>query len=179
MTRNQPACLDNSEYLAFVRQNYLTRLKDNLPKSVLDQNTWLTPPPIMQEVSLHTFKGLHFFYDLADTFIQSDTQKVHTESKAENQMCTVPISLCFTLLDIFLFEYTHGTIQLCIEPFLLFAPADVSAAEGPVHSSHGTEVCAGSHTTEEDAGRKHGHCHYLLRPPSSARQQASDTGPGA
>ncbi|XP_046900302.1 unconventional myosin-Ih [Hypomesus transpacificus] len=51
MTRNQPACLDNSEYLAFVRQNYLTRLKDNLPKSVLDQNTWLTPPPIMQETS--------------------------------------------------------------------------------------------------------------------------------
>ncbi|KAG9335065.1 hypothetical protein JZ751_005740, partial [Albula glossodonta] len=52
MTRNQPACVDNSEYLAFVRQNYLTRLKDNLPKTVLDKNTWLTPPPIMVELQL-------------------------------------------------------------------------------------------------------------------------------
>uniref|UniRef100_A0A8C7DB24 Myosin IH n=1 Tax=Oncorhynchus kisutch TaxID=8019 RepID=A0A8C7DB24_ONCKI len=51
MTRNQPACVDNTEYLAFVRQNYLTRLKENLPKTVVDKNTWLTPPPIMQEVS--------------------------------------------------------------------------------------------------------------------------------
>ncbi|XP_028830567.1 unconventional myosin-Ih isoform X3 [Denticeps clupeoides] len=51
MTRNQPACMDNSEYLAFVRQNYLTRLKDNLPKSILQRNAWLTAPPIMQEAS--------------------------------------------------------------------------------------------------------------------------------
>lgn len=50
MTRNQPACVDNSEYLAYVRQNYLTRLKENLPKTVLEKDSWLTPPPIMQEV---------------------------------------------------------------------------------------------------------------------------------
>lgn len=50
MTRNQPASLDNSEYLAYVRQNYLTRLKDNLPKTVIEKDSWLTPPPIMQEV---------------------------------------------------------------------------------------------------------------------------------
>uniref|UniRef100_A0A8C5D8T1 Unconventional myosin-Ih-like n=1 Tax=Gouania willdenowi TaxID=441366 RepID=A0A8C5D8T1_GOUWI len=50
MTRYQPACIDNSEYLAYVRQNYLTRLSDNLPKTVLDKDSWLTPPPIMQEV---------------------------------------------------------------------------------------------------------------------------------
>jgi len=42
--------MDNSEYLAFVRQSYLTRLKEYLPKSVTDKTTWLTPPPIMQEV---------------------------------------------------------------------------------------------------------------------------------
>uniref|UniRef100_A0AAY4BB67 Myosin IHb n=1 Tax=Denticeps clupeoides TaxID=299321 RepID=A0AAY4BB67_9TELE len=48
---NLPACMDNSEYLAFVRQNYLTRLKDNLPKSILQRNAWLTAPPIMQEAS--------------------------------------------------------------------------------------------------------------------------------
>uniref|UniRef100_A0A671NWV0 Unconventional myosin-Ih-like n=1 Tax=Sinocyclocheilus anshuiensis TaxID=1608454 RepID=A0A671NWV0_9TELE len=52
MNRNQPVSMDNSEYLAFVRQSYLTRLKDNLPKSVLDKTTWLTPPPIMQEASV-------------------------------------------------------------------------------------------------------------------------------
>uniref|UniRef100_A0A6Q2YKS6 Myosin IHb n=1 Tax=Esox lucius TaxID=8010 RepID=A0A6Q2YKS6_ESOLU len=51
MTRNQPVSVDNSEYLDYVRQNYLTRLKESLPKTVLDQNTWLTPPPIMKEVS--------------------------------------------------------------------------------------------------------------------------------
>uniref|UniRef100_A0A8C2AZD9 Myosin IHb n=1 Tax=Cyprinus carpio TaxID=7962 RepID=A0A8C2AZD9_CYPCA len=50
MNRNQPVSMDNSDYLAFVRQSYLTRLKDNLPKSVLDKTIWLTPPPIMQEV---------------------------------------------------------------------------------------------------------------------------------
>uniref|UniRef100_A0A8C2AZZ2 Myosin IHb n=1 Tax=Cyprinus carpio TaxID=7962 RepID=A0A8C2AZZ2_CYPCA len=52
MNRNQPVSMDNSDYLAFVRQSYLTRLKDNLPKSVLDKTIWLTPPPIMQEASV-------------------------------------------------------------------------------------------------------------------------------
>ncbi|XP_024113501.1 unconventional myosin-Ic isoform X2 [Oryzias melastigma] len=51
MTRNQPACVDNSEYLTYVRLNYLTRLKENLPKTVLEKDSWLTPPPIMKEVS--------------------------------------------------------------------------------------------------------------------------------
>lgn len=50
MTRNQPACIDNEEYLAYVRQNYLTRLKENLPRTVLDKDAWLTAPPVMQEV---------------------------------------------------------------------------------------------------------------------------------
>ncbi|XP_057215605.1 unconventional myosin-Ih isoform X2 [Triplophysa rosa] len=56
MNRNQPVSMDNSEYLAFVRQSYLTRLKENLPKSVFDKSTWLTPPPIMQEASVHLHK---------------------------------------------------------------------------------------------------------------------------
>uniref|UniRef100_A0A4W4GT50 Myosin motor domain-containing protein n=1 Tax=Electrophorus electricus TaxID=8005 RepID=A0A4W4GT50_ELEEL len=49
--RNQPVSMDNSEYLAFVRQSYLMRLKGNLPTSVLDKRSWLTPPPVMQEAS--------------------------------------------------------------------------------------------------------------------------------
>lgn len=43
--------MDNSEYLAYVRQNYLTRLAENLPKTVLEKDLWLTAPPIMREVS--------------------------------------------------------------------------------------------------------------------------------
>uniref|UniRef100_A0A8C2HUD5 Myosin IHa n=1 Tax=Cyprinus carpio TaxID=7962 RepID=A0A8C2HUD5_CYPCA len=59
ITRREAKTTDNSEYLAFVRQSYLNRLKDNLPKTVLDKTTWLTPPPVMTETSeilrqLHT-----------------------------------------------------------------------------------------------------------------------------
>lgn len=50
ITRNQPSCNDNSEYLAYVRTSYLTRLRDNLPKTVLEKDAWLTAPPILQEV---------------------------------------------------------------------------------------------------------------------------------
>uniref|UniRef100_A0A669CTX3 Unconventional myosin-Ih n=1 Tax=Oreochromis niloticus TaxID=8128 RepID=A0A669CTX3_ORENI len=62
MNRHQPACTDNSEYLAYVRHSYLTRLKENLPKTVLEKDSWLTPPPILQELLLKAqtsalFKG--------------------------------------------------------------------------------------------------------------------------
>lgn len=50
MNRGQAKTTDNSEYLAFVRQNYLNRLKDNLPKSVLDKTTWVLPPAVLTEV---------------------------------------------------------------------------------------------------------------------------------
>lgn len=50
MTRYQPACIDNSEYLAHVRHSYLTRLKENLPTNVLKKDSWLTAPPVMHEV---------------------------------------------------------------------------------------------------------------------------------
>ncbi|XP_027133282.1 unconventional myosin-Ih [Larimichthys crocea] len=51
MTRGQAKCTDNSEYLAFVRQNYLNRLKNNLPKNVLDKTSWQTPPAVLTETS--------------------------------------------------------------------------------------------------------------------------------
>lgn len=50
MTRGQAKCTDNSEYLAFVRQNYLNRLKNSLPKNVLDKTSWQTPPAVLTEV---------------------------------------------------------------------------------------------------------------------------------
>ncbi|XP_062272746.1 unconventional myosin-Ih [Scomber scombrus] len=51
MTRGQAKSADNSEYLVFVRQNYLNRLKGNLPKSVLDKTTWQSPPHVLTETS--------------------------------------------------------------------------------------------------------------------------------
>ncbi|XP_074527408.1 unconventional myosin-Ih [Halichoeres trimaculatus] len=59
MTRGQAKTTDNSEYLAFVRQNYLNRLKENLPKTVLDKTTWQTPPAVLQETS-EILRKLHY-----------------------------------------------------------------------------------------------------------------------
>jgi len=50
MTRGQARNTENSEYLAFVRQNYLNRLKGNLPETVLDKTTWQSPPAVLAEV---------------------------------------------------------------------------------------------------------------------------------
>ncbi|XP_031658206.1 unconventional myosin-Ih isoform X2 [Oncorhynchus kisutch] len=80
MTRNQPACVDNTEYLAFVRQNYLTRLKENLPKTVVDKNTWLTPPPIMQEAS-QMLRKLYTRH-----MVRRYVQGIMTERKAQLQL---------------------------------------------------------------------------------------------
>ncbi|XP_041643172.1 unconventional myosin-Ih [Cheilinus undulatus] len=59
MTRGQAKTTDNSEYLAFVRQNYLNRLKENLPKTVLDKTTWQTPPAVLEETS-ELLRKLHY-----------------------------------------------------------------------------------------------------------------------
>nr|XP_055055414.1 unconventional myosin-Ih isoform X1 [Misgurnus anguillicaudatus] len=80
MNRNQPVSMDNSEYLAFVRQNYLTRLKETLPKSVLDRNTWLTPPPIMQEASVFLRK-LH-----TRLLVRKYVRGITTQRKAQLQI---------------------------------------------------------------------------------------------
>ncbi len=65
MNRGQAKCTDNSEYLAFVRQNYLNRLKRNLPKTVLDKTTWETPPTVLTEVpQLLNFTVEEFKYKL-------------------------------------------------------------------------------------------------------------------
>lgn len=67
ITRNQPLCTDNSEYLAYVRHSYLTRLRENLPKTVLEKDSWLTPPPIMQEVR-HSYQALIHEEKVGDFF---------------------------------------------------------------------------------------------------------------
>ncbi|XP_049594157.1 unconventional myosin-Ih [Syngnathus scovelli] len=52
MTRHQPGGAVNREYLAYVRHNYLTRLRENLPETLLRADSWLTPPPVMKEASM-------------------------------------------------------------------------------------------------------------------------------
>ncbi|KAJ8379362.1 hypothetical protein SKAU_G00001400 [Synaphobranchus kaupii] len=58
MERHKASPADHSEYLAFVRNNYLNKLKVNLPKTVLDKTTWLTPPPVVKETS-ELLRALH------------------------------------------------------------------------------------------------------------------------
>lgn len=53
LNRGDAKATDNSEYLAFVRQSYLNRLKNNLPKTVLDKTTWLSPSSVVAEVKTH------------------------------------------------------------------------------------------------------------------------------
>uniref|UniRef100_A0A3Q1KA92 Uncharacterized protein n=1 Tax=Anabas testudineus TaxID=64144 RepID=A0A3Q1KA92_ANATE len=82
MTRNQPACIDNSEYLAYVRQNYLARLKENLPKNVLEKDCWLAAPPVMQEVG-----GMTFSQTAAGKRRSCESSNVKGKGKGENSSC--------------------------------------------------------------------------------------------
>ncbi|XP_020780772.2 unconventional myosin-Ih [Boleophthalmus pectinirostris] len=100
MTRHEPVCVDNSEYLAYVRQNYLTRLKDNLPRTVLEKDSWLTPPPIMQEAS-QLLKKLYIRH-LVRVYIQGISPqrkaqmllKVQASSMFKGKKENYPFSVC-------------------------------------------------------------------------------------
>uniref|UniRef100_A0A3B4V5C7 Unconventional myosin-Ih-like n=1 Tax=Seriola dumerili TaxID=41447 RepID=A0A3B4V5C7_SERDU len=105
MTRNQPACIDNSEYLAYVRQNYLTRLRENLPKTVLEKDSWLTPPPIMHEVS-QILKKLYirhmvrkYVRGIAPQRKAQLLLKVQTSSMFKGKKENYPFSVCRPFLD--------------------------------------------------------------------------------
>ncbi|MED6290783.1 Unconventional myosin-Ih [Characodon lateralis] len=105
MTRNQPACIDNSEYLAYVRQNYLTRLKENLPKTVLEMDSWLTPPPILKEVS-ELLQNIYIRY-LVRQFVREITPqrkaqlllKAQTSSMFKGKKESYPFSVCRPFVD--------------------------------------------------------------------------------
>ncbi|KAL6466119.1 hypothetical protein MHYP_G00262520 [Metynnis hypsauchen] len=83
MTRGQAKTTDNSEYLAFVRQSYLNRLKDSLPKTVLDKTTWLTPPPVMKETS-EILRQLHSRW-----LVRKYVRGITPQKKAQMQMKAV------------------------------------------------------------------------------------------
>uniref|UniRef100_A0A672GHL0 Unconventional myosin-Ih-like n=1 Tax=Salarias fasciatus TaxID=181472 RepID=A0A672GHL0_SALFA len=118
MTRHQPACVDNSEYLAYVRQNYLTRLKDNLPKTVLEKDRWLTPPPIMLEVS-QILKKIYIRH-MVRQYVRGITPqrkaqlllKVQTSSMFKGKKENYPFSVCRPFVDTRISEST--TLYCCL-----------------------------------------------------------------
>ncbi|XP_061590173.1 unconventional myosin-Ih isoform X2 [Cololabis saira] len=105
MTRNQPACVDNSEYLAYVRQSYLTRLNKHLPKTVLQKDAWLTPPPIMKEASW-LLQKIYVRY-MVRKYIRGITPqrklqlqlKLQTSSMFKGKKENYPISVCRPFVD--------------------------------------------------------------------------------
>uniref|UniRef100_A0A3Q3MPY5 Myosin IHb n=1 Tax=Labrus bergylta TaxID=56723 RepID=A0A3Q3MPY5_9LABR len=105
MTRNEPSCNDNSEYLAYVRQNYLIRLRENLPKTVLEKDCWLTPPPIMKEAS-QLLKKL-YVRQMVKKYIRGITAqrkqqlllKEQTSSMFKGRKENYPLSVCRPFLD--------------------------------------------------------------------------------
>nr|XP_020474253.1 unconventional myosin-Ih-like isoform X2 [Monopterus albus] len=105
MTRNQPTCVDNSEYLAYVRQNYLTRLKENLPKTVLEKDLWPTAPPVLQETS-QLLKKLYIRHMVRKYVREISPQrkaqlqlKVQTSSMFKGKKENYPSSVCSPFLD--------------------------------------------------------------------------------
>lgn len=50
ITRNQPPCPENMQFLEFVRTNWLNRLAKALPKNVLDKS-WPSSPPACRTAS--------------------------------------------------------------------------------------------------------------------------------
>ncbi|XP_073169519.1 unconventional myosin-Ih [Lepidochelys kempii] len=50
INRKNPLCPENDEFISFVQYTYLRKLRDHVPKNVLDKN-WLKPPSILEETS--------------------------------------------------------------------------------------------------------------------------------
>ncbi|XP_038229502.1 unconventional myosin-Ih isoform X10 [Dermochelys coriacea] len=50
INRKNPLCPENDEFISFVQYTYLRKLRDHVPKNVLDKN-WLKPPAILEETS--------------------------------------------------------------------------------------------------------------------------------
>ncbi|CAJ1068809.1 unconventional myosin-Ih [Xyrichtys novacula] len=87
MTRGQAKTTDNSEYLAFVRQSYLNRLKDNLPKTVLDKTTWLKPAAVLEETS-EILRKLHY-----RLMVRKYVRGITPQRKAQMQLKLVTSSI--------------------------------------------------------------------------------------
>ena len=49
INRKKPLCPENVRFVQLVQYNYLMKLRDHVPKNVLDKS-WLQPPSILEEV---------------------------------------------------------------------------------------------------------------------------------
>lgn len=49
INRKKPLCPENIEFVRLVQYNYFMKLRDHVPKTVLDKS-WLRPPSILEEV---------------------------------------------------------------------------------------------------------------------------------
>ncbi|XP_071755900.1 unconventional myosin-Ih [Centroberyx gerrardi] len=87
MTRGEAKTSDNSEYLAFVRQNWLNRLKNNLPKTVLDKTTWLSSPAVLTETS-EILRKLH-----TRNMVRRYVRGITPQKKAQIQMKFITSSM--------------------------------------------------------------------------------------
>uniref|UniRef100_A0A3Q2XBR0 Myosin IH n=1 Tax=Hippocampus comes TaxID=109280 RepID=A0A3Q2XBR0_HIPCM len=114
MTRNEPSGADNREYLSYVRHSYLTRLRENLPKTLLHKDLWLTPPPILKETSL--FLKQLFIRHMVRKYVQGITE----ERKA---------LVCYTHTRIHtrIHTCTHMQAAVIFHNFCLFAASVESA----------------------------------------------------
>ncbi|XP_061655785.1 unconventional myosin-Ih isoform X2 [Phyllopteryx taeniolatus] len=105
MARSEPTGADNREYLAYVRQNYLTRLKQNLPQTLVRSDSWLSPPPIMKEAS-RLLKRL-FLRHLARKYVRGISEerkaqlllKVRTSCMFKGKKENYPLSVRSPFLD--------------------------------------------------------------------------------
>lgn len=48
--RKEEECDENREFIRFTKHNYLYKIQQNLPKTVLDKN-WPSAPSMLQEVA--------------------------------------------------------------------------------------------------------------------------------
>uniref|UniRef100_A0A3B4YXB0 Myosin IH n=1 Tax=Seriola lalandi dorsalis TaxID=1841481 RepID=A0A3B4YXB0_SERLL len=101
MTRGQAKTTDNSEYLAFVRQNYLNRLKEKLPKTVLDKTSWQAPPAVLAETS-EILRKLHY-----RLMVRKYVRGIAPQKKAQLQLKLVTSSIFKGKKD----TYPHSVAQ--------------------------------------------------------------------
>ncbi|XP_006640272.2 unconventional myosin-Ih isoform X1 [Lepisosteus oculatus] len=87
INRNQPLCEENADYIAFVRHNYLVKLKDHLPKNLLDKTTWLKPP-LMLETTSQILRRL-----CTRTMVRKYVKGVTAQRKAQLQLKVVTSAL--------------------------------------------------------------------------------------
>ncbi|KAK0148518.1 Unconventional myosin-Ih [Merluccius polli] len=105
VNRRDAKTTENSEYLAFVRQSYLNRLKLKLPKTVLDKTSWLPAPSVCAEAS-EMLQKIHTRL-LVRKYVRGLTQqkkaqlqmKVVTSAIFKGKKDSYPQSITKTFLD--------------------------------------------------------------------------------